>query len=74
VDTTRFPDRRKEPRRRAAVDVALALAELNATWNDFDRALEHLAAAEELAGGVLGERWDEKRERWLEEAALRPTP
>lgn len=70
----RFHDRRRDPRRRAAVDVALALADLNATWNDYDRALEHLAAADELAGGALSTRWEDKRERWLEEAALRPTP
>jgi hypothetical protein len=71
---SRFPDRRRDPRRRAAVDVALALADLNASWNDYDRALEHLAAANEIAGGALASRWEDRRQRWLEEAALRPMP
>ncbi|GAC1324048.1 MAG: hypothetical protein NVSMB25_21130 [Thermoleophilaceae bacterium] len=50
------PDRRRDPRRRAAVDIALALAELNAGWGDQERAREHLRAADELSGGRMAER------------------
>jgi hypothetical protein len=53
-----------------AVDVALSLAELNAGWGDFDRALEHLAAAEQLTNGRFTGRLVEQRESWLEQAAL----
>jgi hypothetical protein len=61
-----------DPRRRAAVDVALSLAELNASWGDYDRALEHFAAADELTGGALGRRFSPERESWLEHAAATP--
>ncbi len=61
-------DRRKDPRRRAAVDIALSLAELNATWGDYDRALEHLRAADELSGWSLGGRVASRRDRWVERA------
>ena len=57
-------DRRKDPRRRAAVDVAIALAELNASWGDYERALEHLRAADELAGGALAGRFTSERDEW----------
>ena len=59
-------DRRKDYRRRAAVDVALALAEMNAGWGDYSRALEHLAAADQLAGGALAFRKDDLRDSWVE--------
>ena len=59
-------DRRKDYRRRAAVDVALALAEMNAGWGDYSRALEHLAAADQLAGGALALRKDDLRDSWVE--------
>jgi hypothetical protein len=65
-------ERRRDPRRRAAVDVALSLAELNAGWGDYDRALEHFAAADQLTGGVLSMRYDPQRESWLERAASAP--
>ena len=57
-------DRRKDPRRRAAVDVAIALAELNASWGDYERALEHLRAADELASGALAHRFTAERDEW----------
>jgi len=59
-------DRRKDYRRRVAVDVALALAEMNAGWGDYSRALEHLAAADQLAGGALAFRKDDLRDSWVE--------
>ena len=59
-------DQRKDYRRRIAVDVALALADMNAGWGDYSRALEHLAAADQLAGGSLAHRNDDLRESWVE--------
>lgn len=59
-------DRRKDYRRRIAIDVALDLAEMNAGWGDYSRALEHLAAADQLAGGSLALRTDDLRESWVE--------
>lgn len=65
----RIPERRRDNRRRAAVDIALSLAELNAGWGDYDRALEHFSAADELAGGSLGRRLGTQREAWVAQAA-----
>src|SRR3954467_3508032 len=67
-------ERRRDPRRRAAVDIALSLGELNADLGDYDRALEHLSAADQLTGGVLGSRFQPQREAWLEDAARTPAP
>ena len=61
-------ERRRNARRRAAVDVALSLAELNASLGDFDRALEHLSAADQLSRGALGWRLTDQRDGWLERA------
>jgi hypothetical protein len=55
-------ERRKDPRRRIAVEVALGLAEMNAGWGDAMRALEHLAAADQLSGGALSPRLTSLRE------------
>jgi hypothetical protein len=67
-------ERHRDARRRAAVDIALSLAELNAALGDYDRALEHLSAAEELAGGALAEHFTAQRDSWLELAAQTPAP
>ena len=40
--TDSHDERRRNPRRRAAVDIALSLAELNAGLGDYDRALENV--------------------------------
>ena len=53
-----------------AVDVALALADMNAVWGDYDRALEHLAAADQIAGGAISPRMSGLRETLITEAAL----
>ena len=45
-----------------AVEVALGLAEMNAGWGDNVRALEHLAAADQLSGGALSPRLSSLRE------------
>src|SRR3954454_20947982 len=65
-------ERRRDPRRRAAVDIALSLADLNAGLGDYDRALEHLSAADQLTGGALAARFRDQRESWLEQAAAAP--
>jgi hypothetical protein len=65
-------NRRKDPRRRAAVDIALSLADLNAGLGDYDRALEHLSAADQLTGGALGARFEPKRDNWLALATAAP--
>ena len=66
ADRERVTERRRDYRRRIAVDVALALADSNAGWGDFPRALEHLAAAEQIAGGSLAMRYAERRDGWIE--------
>jgi hypothetical protein len=58
-------ERRKDLPRRAMVDVALTLAELDANWGDYDYALEYLDAANNLTGGSLAPRWAARRRRWL---------
>jgi hypothetical protein len=65
---TRVTERRRDPRRRAAVDLALSLAELNAGWGDYDRALEHLASADQLTGGAIGHRFEPQRRDWIDRA------
>jgi hypothetical protein len=65
-------ERRRDPRRRAAVDIALSLAELNAGLGDYDRALEHLSAADQLTGGALRRRFQPQRDSWLEQASPSP--
>ena len=61
-------ERRKDWERRAMVDVALSLAELDASWGEYDYALEYLDAANELTRGALTERWAARRRRWLHAA------
>jgi hypothetical protein len=74
VADTRVRERRRDHRRRIAVDVALALADMNAGWGDHDRALEHLAAADQLSSGALALRKAELRESWLQAAsAIQPS-
>lgn len=63
-------DRRRDPRRRAAVDIAISLAELNAGWGDYERALEHFRSADELAGGSLEGRFFRQRDDWKRRASL----
>jgi len=58
-------ERRKDFERRAMVDVALTLAELDASWGDYEYAVEYLDAANELAHGSLTERWGARRRRWV---------
>jgi hypothetical protein len=65
----RVIERRRDYRRRIAVDVALELADVNAVWGDYDRALEHLAAADQLAGGAISPRMTGLRETLIREAA-----
>ena len=53
-----------------AVDLALALADVNAAWGDYERALEHLTAADQLAGGALATRLTDLRESWVSQANI----
>ncbi|MBV9214121.1 MAG: hypothetical protein JOZ25_10815 [Actinobacteria bacterium] len=57
-------ERRKDLERRAVIDVALTLAELDAAWGDYSYAIEHLDAANRLSGGSLAHRWSNRRRRW----------
>ena len=50
------------------VDVALILAELDASWGEYDHALEYLDAANELTNGSVARRWSARRRRWLDAA------
>jgi hypothetical protein len=61
-------ERRKDYERRAMVDVALTLAELDASWGDYDYALEYLDAANELTSGSIAGRWAARRRRWVDAA------
>ena len=51
------------------VDVALVLAELDASWGDYNYALEHLDSANDLTGGALTSRWAARRRRWADAAS-----
>ena len=61
-------ERRKDYERRAMVDVALTLAELDASWGDYNYALEYLDAANELTNGSIARRWAARRRRWVDAA------
>ena len=64
-------ERRRDPVRRLAIDVAVSLAELNAGWGYYDVALDNLTAADQLAGGALRRRFERRRRSWRAEAAAR---
>ena len=71
---TRQVDRRRDYQRRAAAEIALALAEVNAGWGDHASALKHLYAADEICGGVLVGRFSRRpeltarRDEWVRQA------
>jgi hypothetical protein len=69
ADKRRVIERRRDFRRRIAVDVALALADVNAVWGDYDRALEHLSSADQIAGGAISPRMAGLRDTLIREAA-----
>jgi hypothetical protein len=48
------------------VDVALSLAELDASWGDYAYAVEYLDAANELSSGAIAPRWAARRRRWMD--------
>jgi hypothetical protein len=50
------------------VDVALTLAELDASWGDYHHALRFLDSANELSGGSIAQRWSARRRRWADAA------
>ncbi len=67
-------ERRRDYQRRAAAEIALALAEMNAGWGDHASALRHLYAADEICGGVLVGRFARRpeltarRDEWVHRA------
>jgi hypothetical protein len=67
-------ERRRDYKRRGAAEVALALADLNASWGDHASALKHLYAADEICGGVLVGRFARRpelaarRDEWVSQA------
>ena len=50
------------------VDVALTLAELDASWGDYNQALQFLDSADELTRGSIRQRWAARRRRWVDAA------
>jgi len=68
------PDRRRDYQRRAAAEIALALADMNAGWGDHASALKHLYAADEITGGALVGRFarrpdlEARRDQWVRDA------
>ena len=66
-------ERRRDPERRAAVDVALIVADANAGSGNYGTALQHLAAADALTRGALTKRCAWKRTSWEEAAGLGPS-
>ena len=65
----RGAERRRNEDLRAHVDVALALADIEASFGDFDQAWRHLDEAERLSGGALAERCIAIRRRWYDKEA-----
>jgi hypothetical protein len=61
-------ERRHDYERRAMVDVALSLAELDASWGDYNHALRFLDSADELTSGAIRPRWAARRRRWVDAA------
>jgi hypothetical protein len=55
-----------EEERRAALDLALMLADADARWGDYRSAVAALEAAEALEG-FLPPEYEHKRQRWLAE-------
>jgi hypothetical protein len=54
---------------RASVDLALILADIEASFGDYDQAWYHLDEAERLSGGSLAERCIEIRRTWYDKEA-----
>ncbi|MDQ3935806.1 MAG: hypothetical protein M3340_14375 [Actinomycetota bacterium] len=50
------------------VDVALILAELDASWGEYSQAVQYLDAADELTGGSVMPRWEARRREWADAA------
>ena len=69
----RGAERRRNEDRRASVDLALILADIEASFGDFHQAWHHLDEAERLSGGALAQRCIAIRRSWYDkEAGLEP--
>jgi hypothetical protein len=69
----RGAERRRDTDLRARIEVALVLANIEASFGDFDQAWKYLDEAEQLSDGVLAERCVEIRRGWYDrESGLDP--
>jgi hypothetical protein len=59
-------ERRHDSERRGKVEVALVLADIEASFGDFDQAWQHLDDAEKLSGGALAQRCVQIRRSWYD--------
>jgi hypothetical protein len=59
-------ERRTDRERRATVEVALVLADIEASFGDYEQAWAHLDEAEQLTDGALAERCVEIRRGWYD--------
>ena len=59
-------ERRRDAERRATVEVALVLADIEASFGDYEQAWRHLDEAEDLTDGALAQRCVEIRRTWYD--------
>ena len=59
-------DRRRDQERRASVELALVLADIEASFGDYEQAWQHLDEAEHLTDGALAERCLAIRRGWYD--------
>jgi hypothetical protein len=59
-------ERRQNEDRRASVDLALILADIEASFGDYDQAWHHLDEAERLSNGALAQRCIAIRRGWYD--------
>jgi hypothetical protein len=66
-------ERRRDVETRATVEMSLVLADIEASFGDYDQAWRHLDEAEQLTGGAIAERCVEIRRSWYDrETGLDP--
>jgi hypothetical protein len=66
-------ERRQDQERRATVEVSLVLADIEASFGDYEQAWRHLDEAEHLTDGALADRCLEIRRGWYDrESGLEP--
>jgi hypothetical protein len=66
-------ERRRDAERRQTVEMALVLADIEASFGDYEQAWRHLDEAEHLTDGALAQRCLEMRRHWYDrETGLDP--